>query len=183
MAFLRPSGAFFACLLLLAAAVASPGPTPATAVKAAFICNFADFVRWPEAKSGQAVVIGIYGEDPFGASLDDAAAARSVAERPLEVRRVATAEEAAAVHILFIGASAENELPELLPKLAAAHVLTIGDLPHFAARGGVIGLLVEDKRVRLEINPAAAARGGLEISSRLLDLARLVEDEKPERGD
>lgn len=161
---------------------ASGLPPAAAEVKAAFICNFAEFVEWPAGKSTSPVVIGIYGEDPFGKQLDEAAAARSSAERPLEVRRVKTAEDAAAVTILFVGASAEAELAALLPGLEAAHVLTVGDLPRFAARGGVIGLLVEDKRVRLEVNAAAAERSGLVISSRLLNLARLVED-RAERGD
>lgn len=185
MAFLRGSRALLALFLLLAPGLlltAGGLPPSADEVKAAFICNFAEFVEWPAAKTGSPVVIGIYGEDPFGRMLDEAAAARSSPDRRLEVRRVKTAEEAAAVAILFIGASAKDELAGLLPGLEAAHVLTVGDLPRFAARGGVVGLLVEDKRVRLEVNAAAAGRAGLTISSRLLNLARLVEDEA-ERGD
>ena len=172
-----------ACALLLAAAAAEGAEKPRAAeeVKAAFVCNFADFVEWPADPSGPAatVTIGILGKDPFGQLIDEAASARSVPGRELEVLRLDKREAAADVEILFVGASEEEHLGDILEAVRGRHVLTVGDLPGFATRGGVIGLLVEDKRVRLEINVAAAQRAGLAISSRLLKLARLVEDASP----
>jgi hypothetical protein len=177
----------FGLALLVALAGVAPagaaGPPPAAeAVKAAFICNFADFVVWPAAgpaERADTLTIGILGDDPFGRLIDDAAKARSVPDRRLEVARLESPEEAPEVEILFVAASEEKSLPAILEKLRGHPVLTVGDLPGFAAAGGVIGLLVEDKRVRLEINVAASQRAGLEISSRLLMLARLVEDALP----
>lgn len=168
-------------LLLAAAAEGAEKPRAAEEVKAAFVCNFADFVEWPPAPDSPAatVTIGILGEDPFGQLIDEAASARSVPGRKLEVLRLDKEEAAADVQILFVGASEEENLAAILEAVRGLPVLTVGDLPGFASRGGVIGLLVEDKRVRLEINVAAAHRAGLAISSRLLKLARLVEDAAP----
>ena len=165
---------------ILAAGAFSLGAAPPAAeeVKAAFICNFADFVEWP-ATADDHVTIGILGEDPFGQLIDEAAQARSIPEREIEVRRLESLDQAEELEILFIGASEEKNLASILARLHGTHVLTVGDLPGFAAAGGVIGMLVEDKRVRLEINVAAAQRAGLAISSRLLKLARLVEEAPP----
>jgi hypothetical protein len=178
------AGSLLALLLAAPFGASSAGaaePAAAEEVKAAFVCNFADFIEWPtvDDEKPETVTIGILGEDPFGHLIDEAAKARSIPERQLEVARLEDREQATGVEILFVGASEEKNLAILFEKLRGHHVLTVGDLPGFAAAGGVIGLLVEDKRVRLEINVAASQRAGLTISSRLLKLARLVEDAVP----
>jgi hypothetical protein len=164
-----------------APAAAEPAAAAAEEIKAAFVCNFADFIEWPtvDDQEPETVTIGILGEDPFGHLIDEAAKARSIPERQLEVARLENRDQATGVEILFVGASEEENLDAIFAKLRGHHVLTVGDLPGFAAAGGVIGLLIEDKRVRLEINIAASQRAGLTISSRLLKLARLVEDAVP----
>jgi len=50
----------------------------------------------------------------------------------------------------------------------------VGERDGFARRGGVIGLVVEDNLARFEVNLQAAQRSGLQISSKLLGLARMV---------
>jgi hypothetical protein len=65
---------------------------------------------------------------------------------------------------------------------SSAAVLTIGDDDQFAARGGIIGLYVEDRRVRFEVNAGAADATGLRVSSRLLALARLVRSSADGQG-
>ena len=69
-------------------------------------------------------------------------------------------------------------------RFAAAHeylhavdgkpVLTVGESPEFVQEGGIVNFFLDGKRVRFEINPTAATRVNLRISSRLLQLARLV---------
>lgn len=185
----RPAGPrgrswFLLVALLVGAATAPPAAAAPAAneVKAAFLCNFAEFVEWPAGhRDGGPVVIGILGEDPFGELIDQAAQARSLPAGEIQIRRLASAEEAAEVEILFVSDSEADHLHKILETLRYSAVLTVGDIPDFATTGGVIGLKVEDKRVRLEINVAAATRAGLVISSRLLNLAQLVEDGAGER--
>jgi hypothetical protein len=54
--------------------------------------------------------------------------------------------------------------------------LTVGESPEFIAEGGIVNFVVEDGRIRFQIDPGAAARVNLRISSHLLRLAR-----KPDR--
>ena len=65
-------------------------------------------------------------------------------------------------------------LEETLRVLGRANILTVSDIEEFAERGGMIGFRIEEKRVRFSVNTEAADRAGLQISSRLLKLARLV---------
>jgi hypothetical protein len=51
-------------------------------------------------------------------------------------------------------------------------VLTVGESPDFVRQGGIINFILEEGKVRFEIDPANAERARLRISSRLLRLAR-----------
>ena len=53
-------------------------------------------------------------------------------------------------------------------------VLTISDEEDFIDAGGVIGLVTEGRRIRFDINLGRARDVELQISSRLLQLARRV---------
>jgi hypothetical protein len=46
----------------------------------------------------------------------------------------------------------------------------------------MIGFILEDNRVRLEVNRAAAETAGLHVSSKLLAVARLVKPDGAESG-
>jgi len=75
---------------------------------------------------------------------------------------------------LFIGSSEAAHLEEVLQSTKNLPILTIGEMPGFAVRGGIINLTVEGNKVRFEVNIEAAKQANLNISSRLLALARIV---------
>jgi len=56
-------------------------------------------------------------------------------------------------------------------------VLTIGESPEFIGLGGIINFVLEDEKVRFEINVAAADKAQLKIRSQLLRLAKKVVDD------
>ena len=80
-------------------------------------------------------------------------------------------------HILFISSSEKKHVPLILKPLKGASVLTVSETEGFAHEGGIINFLDDGKRVQLEINLDAANRARLEISSKLLSLAKIVKNE------
>src|SRR5947208_2904068 len=72
-------------------------------------------------------------------------------------------------------AHAMSNLSEVILSVRALPILTIGDTPGFAKSGGMINLILENNRVRFEVNVKAAKDADLNISSRLLALARIVQ--------
>ena len=50
----------------------------------------------------------------------------------------------------------------------------MSDAVDFAARGGIANFFMDGSRMRFAVNPGAASRAQLQISSRLLSLARIV---------
>jgi hypothetical protein len=147
------------------------------AVKAAFLFHFAQFVEWPPEAFKDASSPLKYctvGDDPFRGALEESVHGKSVGSHTLQVQHLTRREPIAGCHILFIGVGEKKHLPEDLSGAAGHAVLTVGETEHFAQEGGMIGFLVENDKVRFEINMKTAATAKLKISSRLLLLAKTV---------
>lgn len=138
-------------------------------LKAEFLHKFASFVEWPQ-EAGPHRCIGVVGQDPFGFLLDQTVAGK------FEVRRYRAGQESAECQIVFVAASERKRLHAVLDHLRAGPVLTVSDIPGFCEQGGIINLELNNRHISLEINPDAAARARLQVSSRLLTMARIVRD-------
>jgi hypothetical protein len=142
-------------------------------VKAAFLFNFAKFVEWPsEAFPAPDTPFGlcILGDEPPDADIEFVLKGKKVGPREIHYRRLRTSQELGGCHLLFVGEAATYQL-DAVPRDS---ILTVGEAAVFIRRGGVIRFLMEDGRVRFEINPDAALKSRLKISSKLLKLARIV---------
>ena len=169
---------WLAAPLLLATAVrALPASSQEYEVKAAFLYKFGNFVEVPVAV-GAPFVVTVLGDDPFGDALDAMVQGKTIEGRPVEVRRTHNIDEATRSGIVFISASEKARLHEILGAFRNTRALTVGDVDGFAAAGGMIGFVVEQNRVRFEINPGAAEQAGIRINAKLLNLARIVSTER-----
>ncbi len=141
-------------------------------VKAAYIYDFGKFVAWP-AKVAPAddFPICVLGEDPFGATFDATIAGETISGKKVVVNRIAKPQEAVSCRILFISASEESQLKEILAALDKTSVLTVSDISQFTRRGGMIQFVTDANRVRFEVNVTTAERAGLTLSSQLLKVA------------
>lgn len=142
-------------------------------VKAAFILNFARFIEWPSDGygNGGALVVGIVGEDPFGGSLDQLNG-KTVNGHRIVIKRLKAEEYLRGCQILFISSSERNRLGKILESVRGATVLTIGELSQFNQAGGIIKFVIQENKVRFEINTGAASQARLKISSKLLALSK-----------
>jgi YfiR/HmsC-like len=177
-----------AAIVVLSAAPKSRAQDSASSeylIKAGFIYNFATLVQWPPASFPQPdspIVIAILGEDHFGPTLDRVLEGKKVNGRPFAIRRIKSVFELQKLvanpedcHILYVSSSEMAHTAEALQIVKDTPILTIGETSGFARSGGIINLVLEDNRVRFEVNIDAAKTSDLNISSRLLALARIVQ--------
>ncbi len=68
-----------------------------------------------------------------------------------------------------------------MQKFGVRSVLTVGDASSFTRQGGMVGLITVGDHIDIEINLDASQRAKLKISSRLLNLAKVVRS-RPEAG-
>jgi hypothetical protein len=145
-------------------------------VKAAFLLNFTKFVEWPPmafADANSPVAICILGDDPFGSPLDKLVDGEMVGGRKVIVQRVRRAPQPGSCQVLFISRGVKDI--SQIPADPGPGVLTVGESDSFLHDGGIVHFVIENRRVRFDINQAAAEKAGLRISARLLNVARAVE--------
>jgi len=146
-------------------------------VKAAFLYNFAKFVEWPpEAFQNplESFVVCVLGEDPFGRALEDVVGGKMVEGRALAVRRISDPLQGQGCRMLFVSSSERKRVLPVLIAMNERGVLTVGESDSATSDGTIINFILEAGKVRFSIDAAAADRGKLRISSRLLSLAVIV---------
>jgi hypothetical protein len=173
-------GALVALLAPLSHASQEAGGPLEQAVKAAYVYNFTKFVSWPAESPlarAAAFTIGVMGDDPLAEAIEATVRDKKLDGRPYLVRRFRTAEEVEPCNVLYVGRAWSVRLHQLLEQLQGWPVLTVSDAGGFASRGGVIGLFLEDNRVRFEVRIEAAQAADLWVSSKLLRLSRPAPDQ------
>ena len=138
-------------------------------IKAAFLYNFVRLVEWPADAPAGPIRICVAGPQAFEAQLDATVQGEAIGGRPVTVSPVSQLEPGC--HVLFVPSRADAT--RYLRAANGRPVLTVGESPDFIGQGGIINFVIEQNRVRFEINPGAAMRANLRISSRLLQLARI----------
>ena len=178
--------ALASCLLALVALLeprsARAEPSSEYQVKAAFLFNFAKFVKWPERvlpDSSTSFDICVLGDRTVAPAVEETISGKTLRDKPIVVKHLASPEAAKSCQILFVSGAEEVDTAKLLRALEGASVLTVGEADQFAERGGIINFKTEDNKIRFEINPDAAKRANLEVSSQLLKLAIIVRDRTP----
>jgi hypothetical protein len=148
-------------------------------IKAAYLYQFSRYVEWPASAfstAESAFVIGVMGQDPIITDLEQIARLKKVGDRALEIRRFSSAADVRTCNILYIPANVSAKTQaELVRGLAGRGILLVGDDAGFIDRGGCMQFAVEENTIRLAIARKAAEREGLKVSSKLLQVARVVE--------
>ena len=143
-------------------------------IKAAFLFNFTKFVEWPEGARSGPFQICTLADARFDAALAQTVSGESTGGRPIVRATPDTLESASACHILFIARGETSQMERWLAALDGRPVLVVGESKAAEDAGAHITFLVEDNRVKFDVNDDAASRAGLKISSKLLRVARRV---------
>ena len=172
------------CCLLLGTTVSVHAQTDNDTeyrVKLAFLYNFAQFVQWPPKafdSPNAPLMICIAGQDPFDRSIEQELRSRTVGDHPVGIKRLKPNDDPRACHMIFVRAGDKRTAARILMSLKGSNTLTVGETQGFADKGGVINLIIENKKLRFEVNLDAAEQTRLKISSKLLALAKIVDPPK-----
>ena len=144
------------------------------ALKAAFIYNFAKFTDWPQKvlPATAAFVMCVLGDPAVSDALTRTVSGRELVGHRISVSQVSAADPLTSCHILYLGGVSGADATRIVTPLRDVPVLTISDADGFARRGGMTEFFVEDGKMRFCINIESARRPRLQLSSKLLALAR-----------
>lgn len=144
------------------------------ALKSVFLYNFCRFIEWPDSaftSPNEPLIIGIVGEDPFGALLKKAVEGETYHGRPIQIEHYRGSRDIKHCHLLFVGRAETAHLDVILEALGSKSVVTVGETEDFLDHGGMIALPAERNRVLLRVNAPALRAANLDVSSKLLRVA------------
>ena len=142
------------------------------ALKAAFIYNFARFTTWPDGwPVSEPFVICVLG-DAVADALERVVKGRQLAAHPIVVSRATPTGPNRACHLLYITGIPSSQAAQMVAGLRDAPVLTISDIEGFNDVGGMAQLFFERGQLRFSIRLDPVKRARLQLSSKLIILAK-----------
>jgi hypothetical protein len=164
--------------ILLSICVLARGEEPSReyGLKAAFIYNFAQFTVWPDSAFSAAdapFIVAVIGTDPFGDALQAVMEGKKIGNHPVLINHLKSDDEIKGCHLLFVPASQQDKYDSIFKAVADLPILTVGETQDILPAGGAIRFLIEDNKIRFEVNLDSAKKAGLKISSKLLSLAKI----------
>lgn len=146
-------------------------------VKAVFLLNVTHFVTWPESKRS-------YQDNPFtfcvvgNARFADEIVAVLEGELFFSVQPiVVVCDDPLRVppcDLLYVDKDVKLSVEKILGQVDSLPVLTVGDDAEFSRDGGAVTLELRGNRIKLQVNVEAVRRHGLQVSSKLLQIAKVV---------
>jgi hypothetical protein len=161
-------------VLLLAPGAAVAQDVTESALKAAFVYNFAKFTEWPAdaVPATGPFVMCVVGDEGLARELERTVRGHLLGGRAIAVSMVAVPSLQGACHVLYVSRVSADEAAQIVATLSHAPVLTLSDIPGFTQRGGMAQFFFESSQLRFRIRAESATRARLRISSTLLELAR-----------
>ena len=153
-------------------------------IKAAYLYHILNFVNWPREQKQSAaspIYICIMGHDDNNQSLQKLSA-KSISKRPINVLFIDHKSQSSQCHLIFARHTPFKLIASLLDSPRQKPVLIVGDSPDFAKQGGMIGFVLQEQSVRIEINLRSIKKAGFSVSANLLEVAIKIFDGKEEES-
>ena len=147
-----------------------------TQLKSGYLLNFVKFVEWPPTTPDAPLTLCFLGGAGMRETLESGIENKRVGSRPLAVRQIQDSGKTEGCNVLYV--EEKWALTLAASREPPPPMLTVSDAKGFARHGGIIELFTNENRLKFIINVDNARRAGLRISSRLLQLAATVEQER-----
>lgn len=165
-------------LLLPAAGAEAAGrrtvSAPPEVLKASCLRLVARETRWPDTAFSSAeapFVIGLLQGQHLQEPLSRLFAQERIHGRPVTIRSVKSAGEAASCHLLFVGNQGQESLKRELRQLQGRAVLTISEQWDGLDAGAMITMGIVAEKLRFDLAVVATEAAGLKVSADVVELS------------
>ena len=150
------------------------GNTDAT-LKAAFIFNFTKYIEW-DNDNDNSFIIGIVGPSGIDAPLTEIAKTSTVKNKNIVIKHFNSPDNIEYCNILFIPKAAPFSLLSILNRTSKG-TLTISEEPGLAKLGTAFNFVLQNDRLKFEANLKTIYSANLKVSSQLLKLAIIIDQQ------
>ena len=165
------------CLSGIQFALAAPAMDP---LKVAYLYNIAKFTRWPEKvwpNQSAPFQLCFYGDNDLADALQ-VLLTKNINGHPIVLLKPKYEPEFKQCHAFYIDTLERHRYRYLLSLIDQELVLVVSDDSPFFASGGLVNLVEKNQRLRFQINTQELERSQLQFSSKLLELAILIDNQR-----
>jgi hypothetical protein len=170
---------FLLMIILLASATAvlngQAGKTYQERSAAMYIYNFTRYFEWPEETKSGDFIISVVGDNILYNELMTIVEGRRVGTQQIVVQNHRNINDVGECHILFLAESPSRRLSNIADQLTGFPTLFIASLDGATRNGAVINFVVKDQTMRFELHRSNAVSKGIQVDSRLDNLAIVVD--------
>ena len=166
-------------LPLMAAAPQQRDPEKDTTaiLQASYLYNIAKLTEWKEEKMRTGnFIIGIIGGGNLHQELIKKYSTKTVGNQQIQVVKLLGVPTTEKCHILFVGQSALNLLPEIYKKLSGQPTMIVTEYTDALEDGSVVNFVRVENSLKYELSVANARKHKLEVGITLKNLAHRVEE-------
>jgi TonB family protein len=144
-------------------------------IKAAYLYNFAKLAQWPaEVLPGSNSTLTfcvVGGDDDFVTVLRTTMAGKSIGAHSLTVKAASAASDLKSCQVVFLRASESARAPEVISDLRDSGALLVGEDGDFLASGGMVNLVLQDGKIRFQVNTSALERAHIQYDTSFFAMA------------
>lgn len=149
-------------------------------IKAQFIMKVAEYLEWPASSpvvdKSKPFVIGVLGKAGFERFLEaELLNIPSLKGKPVQLLLAIGVSRVDKCDIVFITATEQDRMEDLLVYLRGKPILTLGDTPEYAKKGVMFNLQVKQGKLSFELNLKTLRAAGLQVESRVQARAVIVD--------
>jgi len=140
-------------------------------IMATYLYNFINFIDWPVASQNEEFVIGVVGETPVYKELEKLVAGRKVYNQPIVLKKFADPASITRCHVIFLPDNFSDKIDGIRNKFKLLNTLIVCERSGMIKKGSAISFVVQDSKLKYELNKANIINSGLHVDNKLELLA------------
>jgi hypothetical protein len=157
--------------LVLVFCTTLPGVAQMAKFKALFLYNFAQNIGWPTAEDQSSqFLVTVVGDKEMATELKQLAKVKKIGVKEMVVVETNQVKNIEKSHIIFLGQSKSNLMPDLNNNQKGQPVLIISSKEDLCKQGAGISFVTIDGKLRFQISPTNIESRGLKMAGKLTTL-------------
>ena len=141
-------------------------------VRAAYLYNFAKFTQWPDEPRAR-FRLCVLGDEVFDRAADSLIG-KPLRAMQISVRHGVSLQDIPQCDLVFVPAGHDANLARVREAVSGYPILIVAESSDVLPKGALVAMIRSDDHIVFEVDLTAARQLGLQVSAKMLQLARKV---------
>ena len=162
------------CTIVILLAISLPVAADEAGDLSEFIIKVANNIDWSDngPKRTDPLIIGVVGESPIMEKLKELAANNS--EMKIEIKSKTFTDDLTDCNLVYTATEELSLLAKVLKQANRSKIITLSSAKDFARYGVMINFVLEDSKLKCEVNKMVLDEAGVKLDSKILKKAIII---------